>query len=663
MKQKVVFKVVMNNEKSRTKALKIAASLPGVNSVAIRPADQSQMEVTGDGFDAVRLVSLLRKRVGHAEQISIDLIGGKEKQENKKKTGFVCLKGEGDDKSPIEVKSDGIDADRQKERFNYGVSPLFPSLFGFSNNQPEFDFGEKQVRPPEYTLWFESVSLKGDDKKAIEITGDRNDVDLGKRKRVADLEHAEQVSKTEEKKEGKSTVYVREQDNQHEDTSSSPCIQKPELVSIGPYHRDKDLPLNKYKYSFLQNFLSRTRNQGKDLCFYVRQMMTLELRTRRCYSDEDLSMCSSEFVEMMLVDGCFVMEVLHHFGRGKESEDGIFPIEPWQIPILVRDLLLLENQIPFFVLENLFDLSKSEEATATVSVPTMALKFIDLAFPLSMDFIINHLESPKHLLHLLLETIRPSNPSTNSLSLFLKTIHLIAMILSNPISLLLFLNNITRRRVSHLKTPASSKQKGHHLSIQPKPSTSKTADEVKVYLESARELQKSGIEFRPKRADRFTDIHCKDGVLEIPPVTINDLFLAILVNGMAFEQRSTGCSKDLTAYVSFMSSLIRHPTDVELLSSCGIISRFSLENERVASSFTYLQSKISNRGIPQDSYLYMTVMETKCYYIEDRVTRLRYSLPDGGRITRMHYFWRDPKILLFCITSLWFVFSCFKFGY
>ncbi|XP_021293720.1 UPF0481 protein At3g47200-like isoform X1 [Herrania umbratica] len=472
---------------------------------------------------------------------------------------------------------------------------------------------------------------------------------IQEREESGKLGHPEQVSKTEEKKEGKSIVNVWEQVNQHEDSSSSPCIQKPELVSIGPYHRDKDLPLNKYKYFFLQKFLSRTRNQGNDLCFYVRQMMTLESRTRRCYS-EDISMCSSEFVEMMLVDGCFVMEVLHHFGRGKESEDGIFPIEPWQIPILVRDLLLLENQIPFLVLEKLFDLSKSEEATATVSVPTMALKFIDLAFPRSMDFIVNHLESPTHLLHLLLETIRPSNPSTNSLSLFFKTTPLKAMILSNPISLGLVLNYITRRGVSHLKTPASSKQKEHHPSIQHKPSTSKTADQVKVYLQSARRLQKSGIEFRPKRAYSFTDIHFKDGVLEIPPVTINDLFLAILVNGMAFEQCSTGCSKDLTAYVSFMSSLIRHPTDVELLSSVGIISRFSLENERVASSFTYLQSKISDRGITQDSYLYMTVMKTERYIVEDRITRMRY-------------FWRDPKILLFCITSLWFVFSCFKFGY
>ncbi|KAK6228993.1 hypothetical protein SCA6_017944 [Theobroma cacao] len=454
----------------------------------------------------------------------------------------------------------------------------------------------------------------------------------------------------------------KEQVNHYGDRScntSSPCIfrtpfpglafQEPQLASIGPYHRGKNLPLDKCKYSLLEKFLSRTRNLGKDLCFYVRRMMKLERRTRRCYS-EDLSMPSAEFVEMMLVDACFIIEVLRRFGRrSEEFVDGdlSFPIEPWQTPILVRDLLLLENQIPFFILEELSALSKSEEGTITVSVSviTMAYKIFDLAFPRSLDFAckFNHLEEPKHLLDLFLQTIRPSNPSTTSLPLFLKDIISVCYLLIHYIRSR-YQMRITKVADSQIleTSTTSSKQKEYHLSKHSKPSTSKTAKLEQVHLsKSARELLESGIEFRPRRAERFTDIQFKDGVLEIPPVTVNDLFIVILVNGVALEHCSTGRSKDLTAYASFMSSLIKCTTDVECLCSDGIISRFSNDDVQVASSFNSLQPNISDSDIDniQDSYLYKTIMETNRYREGDGITWLRHCL-------------RDPRIVLFCITNL-----------
>ncbi|OMP03361.1 Disease resistance protein [Corchorus capsularis] len=361
-------------------------------------------------------------------------------------------------------------------------------------------------------------------------------------------------------------ILDEKQVNQHGETSCNnsswfPCIfrtpfpglksQEPLLVSIGPYYRGKNLPLDKYKYSSLEKFLSRTRNQDKDLYFFVRMMVKLEQHARRCYS-ENMSIASPGFVEMMLVDACFIMEVLRHFGRNEESEDGFLlfsALKPWQIPILVQDMLMLENQIPFFILQNLFDLTEGDEAVAKVSVPltTMALEFFNLAFPRSVDFTskFNHLEAPRHLLDLFLKTICPSKASTTSLSnRFLKTFHLKAGDLFNSVAYL-FLN--------------------------------------------ALKLGNSGIEFRSRRANGFTDMHfnLKEGVLEIPPVTINDLFIAILVNSMAFEHCSngSGCSKDVTAYVCFMSGLIRYSADVECLSSKGIISPFSYQNEEVAQFF------------------------------------------------------------------------------
>ncbi|KAI6673444.1 hypothetical protein NL676_001350 [Syzygium grande] len=79
MKQKLVIKVSMNGHTSRfycfgpqnphSKALKVAGGFPGVQSVALA-GDQDRIEVTGD-VDAVNLTTLLRKKVGFAEIVSV----------------------------------------------------------------------------------------------------------------------------------------------------------------------------------------------------------------------------------------------------------------------------------------------------------------------------------------------------------------------------------------------------------------------------------------------------------------------------------------------------------------------------------------------------------------------------------------------------------------
>ncbi|OMO75606.1 hypothetical protein CCACVL1_16121 [Corchorus capsularis] len=79
MKKTMVFKVSMNGDKCRAKAMKIAVSLEGVESAALKGADKSQIEVIGDGVDPVKLTSLLRKGVGFTELVSVA-----EKKEEKK---------------------------------------------------------------------------------------------------------------------------------------------------------------------------------------------------------------------------------------------------------------------------------------------------------------------------------------------------------------------------------------------------------------------------------------------------------------------------------------------------------------------------------------------------------------------------------------------------
>ncbi|TXG55597.1 hypothetical protein EZV62_020853 [Acer yangbiense] len=72
MKQKLVIKASMNGQKSRSKALKTVVGALGVESVVLKGADKSQIEVTGDGFDPTVLTQLLRKKVGRADLVSYE---------------------------------------------------------------------------------------------------------------------------------------------------------------------------------------------------------------------------------------------------------------------------------------------------------------------------------------------------------------------------------------------------------------------------------------------------------------------------------------------------------------------------------------------------------------------------------------------------------------
>ncbi|XWS47282.1 hypothetical protein CRYUN_Cryun14cG0139100 [Craigia yunnanensis] len=58
--------VTMNDHKSQFKALKIAAGVSGTESISLKGDDKSQLEVIGDGVDAIQFKAT---RYGYAEII------------------------------------------------------------------------------------------------------------------------------------------------------------------------------------------------------------------------------------------------------------------------------------------------------------------------------------------------------------------------------------------------------------------------------------------------------------------------------------------------------------------------------------------------------------------------------------------------------------------
>ncbi|KAK3142340.1 hypothetical protein QOZ80_4BG0345290 [Eleusine coracana subsp. coracana] len=82
-KQKIVIKLSMPCEKSRSKAMALVARADGVSSMGVIGDGKDRLEVVGDGIDTVCLVKCLRKKVGHADILQVEEVKDKKPEEKK----------------------------------------------------------------------------------------------------------------------------------------------------------------------------------------------------------------------------------------------------------------------------------------------------------------------------------------------------------------------------------------------------------------------------------------------------------------------------------------------------------------------------------------------------------------------------------------------------
>ncbi|KAG2726615.1 hypothetical protein I3760_01G121900 [Carya illinoinensis] len=137
---------------------------------------------------------------------------------------------------------------------------------------------------------------------------------------------------------------------------------KPVLHAIGPYNDHDKVGqglMEEHKLQYLKQMCeTRSDRSVKEYIKVLRELdakgATLEGRAGKCYV-ECISKNKDEFVEMMLLDGCFIIELFRKCegSSPRDDHDPIFQMS-WLHAKIARDLLLFENQLPFFVLTTLF---------------------------------------------------------------------------------------------------------------------------------------------------------------------------------------------------------------------------------------------------------------------------------------------------------------------
>ncbi|KAM3685461.1 hypothetical protein ACJW30_11G117200 [Castanea mollissima] len=141
----------------------------------------------------------------------------------------------------------------------------------------------------------------------------------------------------------------------------------PKLISIGPLHHGENelCAMEMLKLRYLRELCYRTGKDHKDIASVIEAK---ELEIRRCY-DEIFYISSEDFVKMVLLDSAFITE---HFlkstvcreneskasgevvSNGREDRNDCVASTPLRRKHITQDLLLLENQLPFFILDELY---------------------------------------------------------------------------------------------------------------------------------------------------------------------------------------------------------------------------------------------------------------------------------------------------------------------
>ncbi|XP_044482181.1 UPF0481 protein At3g47200-like [Mangifera indica] len=127
----------------------------------------------------------------------------------------------------------------------------------------------------------------------------------------------------------------------------------PQIVSIGPLHHDredlKDMEDQKEKY--VREFFKRpTSKKREEVLAFIRSQ---EQEIRSHYSEE-CKLDSDAYVGMILRDAIFIIELFMR-NDGEHESDFFINISA-EMFALQLDLLLLENQLPYFLLEKLYSL-------------------------------------------------------------------------------------------------------------------------------------------------------------------------------------------------------------------------------------------------------------------------------------------------------------------
>ena len=131
--------------------------------------------------------------------------------------------------------------------------------------------------------------------------------------------------------------------------------------------------MEKQKARYFESFMQRAKINLKNLESSISEM---EDSIQRCYV-ETINLKSDDFVKLIRLDASFILELfLRYYEEKWEVDDPMF-VEAWLLEVVWLKLLLLENQLPFFVFEKLYQLAFPNNSNCPPSLNELNFNFFE----------------------------------------------------------------------------------------------------------------------------------------------------------------------------------------------------------------------------------------------------------------------------------------------
>ncbi|KAI9115496.1 hypothetical protein K1719_013815 [Acacia pycnantha] len=310
----------------------------------------------------------------------------------------------------------------------------------------------------------------------------------------------------------------------------------PKIVSVGPFHygNERLKEMERHKEIMFKRFTDRAGSSLDDL---VRLVKHLVPKVRASYS-ETINLSEHQLVKLTLTDVGFIIQlfIMFHDWEDELHNDAKLS-QPNSRQYIIEDLLSLENQLPFFVIEELFNKAFSHDSRD--SLPS----FLELTYGYFAYF--NH------------ENLKPNaDVNIKHFTDLLRLFHL-------------------QGKVSQ-RQPLSMDQLGSH-----------------ILSYNANALQEAGIKLKASTSKCLLDLNFTGHVLEIPKIYVDDGTELVFRNMIALEQCLYPKATCIADYTTVLDCLIDTHQDVDLLVRKKIVNNFILgDASDVASLFNGLGKNV-----------------------------------------------------------------------
>ncbi|XP_077212360.1 UPF0481 protein At3g47200-like [Tasmannia lanceolata] len=397
-------------------------------------------------------------------------------------------------------------------------------------------------------------------------------------------------------------------------TSNDACFD-PEVLSVGPYHHGKPhlKRLEKYKHIAMKSYTNSNYDMINAEPFY-KALLGMVNGVRRCY-EEKIEISDQDFTWIMIIDGCFVLE----FITGMVSKKNNLCLSEHDKSLVVRDMMLLENQIPFLVLRIL----TLVKGTFGQGIRRLGAQPRWLEDPFDAPTETKYADRSVDPVPVGDELLTIINQFTDRLTQ---------------------IQRLSSAKKGEKKSSVqggdvnedagkTTGSEGDGKDIEPvhlldsfrskllgKKSTQKVEDTESTgrswySFRSATELKAAGIKFRRSETTKLSDVKFKShyffGELFLPPIVVDDSTKHKFLNTIAYELCPDGPRNyGISSYICLMDSLIDREEDVKELRSEGIVLNSLGSDEDVAQLFNVLATDLT-----LDSQAYVEVkrgIESHC---------------------------------------------------